>query len=373
MVRSKKYPGVYRVDGKAGVSFGISYTHPTTGQRIRKIVKDATSEAQAADARAIEVADAKRGAFNKAYSISDKGRAILFEDAVGLYLKNWSAINKHLHTDEARAGALIAAFEGKLMSDITPFAVERFKRTMAKGLTQSTVNKYLALGSQVYEKMKDKSFVQEPYTGDNPFRQVKRYKIKKKKKPGSLTPDQVAAIIAEIDHPVKRAMVEFGYQTGWRISEITNLKWDDVNLDQGVAWIADPKNDSPDDIVLSARALEIIKAQPRISDTVFCKLNGDPYKTGLHHGFKAAADRAGVYLPPRKAWHILRRTWASMFLQAGGDVETLRVLGNWKDYKMPLWYADSAEADHQRKTLGKIPKLSGRNLAEIKNDGTSNN
>lgn len=368
MVASKKYPGVYRVDGKGGVSYGISYTHPQTGQRIRKIVKSATSESQAADARAIEIADAKRGSFNQAYNIKDKGRAILFEDAVGLYLKNWSADNKHFHTDEARAGALIAAFEGKLMSDITPFLVERFKRHMAKTVSRNTVNKYLSLGSQVYKK----AIEWEKYSGDNPFRRVERYKIQKKKKPGSLTPEQVVAIMKEIDHPVKRAMVEFGYQTGWRISEITNLKWDDVDLDRGVAWIEDPKNKTPVEIVLSARALKIIKGQARISDVVFAKLNGDQFKTGIHEGFKKAAERAGISLPPRKAWHILRRTWASMFLQSGGDVETLRQLGNWKDHTMPMWYADAAQSDHQRYVLDKIPKLNGRNLAEIKKTGESN-
>ena len=29
--KNKKYPGVYSVKGKKGVSYGIDYTHPQTG------------------------------------------------------------------------------------------------------------------------------------------------------------------------------------------------------------------------------------------------------------------------------------------------------------------------------------------------------
>ncbi len=55
--------------------------------------------------------------------------------------------------------------------------------------------------------------------------------------------------------------------------------------------------------------------------------------------------------------HILRRTWASMMLQNGCDVQTLRVLGNWKDYQMPLWYAKAAGLEGRKAALNQIPDL----------------
>ncbi|MEE9530697.1 MAG: hypothetical protein V3W52_06885, partial [Syntrophobacteria bacterium] len=71
-------------------------------------------------------------------------------------------------------------------------------------------------------------------------------------------------------------------------------------------------------------------------------------------------------LPPRKKWHILRRTWASEFLNAGGHVEDLRVQGTWKDTSMPLWYAEAQGVEARRGVLNRIPKLGdGRNKAEI--------
>ncbi|WP_028315890.1 hypothetical protein [Desulfatibacillum aliphaticivorans] len=58
-----------------------------------------------------------------------------------------------------------------------------------------------------------------------------------------------------------------------------------------------------------------------------------------------------------------------MMLQNGCDVETLRVLGNWKDYSMPMWYADAGSPEHKKRILNRMPELSenvdnGRNMGE---------
>ena len=177
------------------------------------------------------------------------------------------------------------------------------------------------------------------------------------KKPGSLTPKQVEAIIADIDHPVKRDMVAFAFYHGWRISEIRKLRWEDVDLDKGRAWLIDPKNGESAEVPLSDEARAIIAKQSRRCDYVFCKLNGQRWRSNLHAAIKNAAEDAGVELPPRKAWHIFRRTWASTFLQNGGDVESPRVQGHWKDYAMPMWYADAADEEHRKSILNKFPKL----------------
>ncbi|MFO7557648.1 MAG: tyrosine-type recombinase/integrase [Desulfobacterales bacterium] len=361
--KNKKYPGVYSVKGKKGVSYGIDYIHPQTGQRVKKVIKKCDSEAKAFEIRSIEITDAARGAIDKAYGIKDKGPVILFDVMIDEYLKYWSLENKDYRTDKQRATALKEAFKGKLMSDINPFMIEQFKRNMVKEKQKqkNTVNKYLCLGSQVFKK----AIEWNKYNGINPFLEASRFKIKKKIKPGSLTPEQVASIMDEIKHSVKRDMVEFAYNTGWRISEIIKLKWDEINLQSGTAWILDPKNKNSVEIELNDRVLEIISSQKRRCEYVFCHKNGKRFKTGLRDTLKNAATRAGVQLPTRKAWHILRRTWASMFLQNGGDIETLRVLGNWKDYSMPMWYADSANSEHKRKILNQIPKINGRNQEEI--------
>jgi len=46
-------------------------------------------------------------------------------------------------------------------------------------------------------------------------------------------------------------------------------------------------------------------------------------------------------------------------LQNGCDPETLRVLGNWKDYSMPMWYADAGNTEYKRNVLNSAHPLMG--------------
>ncbi len=349
------YRGVYTRENKDGsVSYAISYYHPRTGRRVQKVLKGVKSAAEASKFRAVEVADAMRDAQERAYNLrKSPSRAMSFEEAVRLYLE-WSRENKKSAvTDEHRAKKLLKAFEGKNLGDITPFLVEKFKVLRAKQVSKLTVNKEIIFGSQVFKK----AALWGKWKGSNPFLEAGRFEVKKGKKPGSLSPEDVAAIMEAITHPVKRDMVEFAYHTGWRISEIRGLRWEDLDLDQGRAWIVDPKNKNTVEIELSEAAVEIIKRQRKRGEHVFCHLNGNPFRTNLHKVLQNAAARAGIVLPHRKAWHILRRTWASMMLQAGCDVETLRQLGNWKDHSMPLWYADAAQSRERRRALNKVPRV----------------
>jgi len=359
--KNAKHKGIYTVKRKDGtMSYGIDYVDPLTGQRVRKILKGATSLEEARTLRSIEIADRARGAIDKAYDLKSRLAPVLFEDMIDKYLE-WARENKRSWaTDGYRAVALKKVFKGKLMSDITPFLVDKFKVIRAKQVSKSSVNKELILGSQVFSKAVEWG----KFNGQNPFKVATRFKIRKGKKPGSLSPEEVRAIMDQIKHPVKRDMVEFDFNTGWRISEIRKLKWEDVDLETSTAWIMDPKNGEPVQIPLNDAAVGIIARQKRRGEYVFCHLNGNPYKTNLTDVIKSAAKKAGVALPPRKAWHILRRTWASMFLQNGGDVETLRQLGNWKDHSMPLWYADPADTENKRKILNRLPSLNGRKTAD---------
>jgi len=353
--------GVYTVKRKDGsLSYGIDYVDPSSGRRVRKILKNVNSIDEAYKLRSIEIADLARGAIEKAYGLRSRLHPVLFETMIDKYVE-WAKENKRSWaTDEYRAKALKKIFTGKLMSDITPFLVDRYKVLRAKEVTKSTVNKELILGSQIFSKAQEWG----KFSGENPFQIASRFKIRKGKKPGSLSPDQIGAIMAEVTHPVKRDMIEFDFNTGWRISEIRKLKWEDVDIERSMAWIIDPKNGETVQVPLNDAAVKIIARQHRRGEYVFCHKNGKPFKSNLTAAFKNAAKRAGVDLPPRKAWHILRRTWASMFLQNGGDVETLRQLGNWKDHSMPLWYADPADTERKREILNRLPRLDDRKKAD---------
>jgi hypothetical protein len=89
---------------------------------------------------------------NEAYGIKERGKAVAFVDMVDKYLE-WSKENKKSWlTDEHRAKPLKRIYKRKLMTDINPFILEKYKVTRAKEVTKATVNKKLILGSQVFKK-----------------------------------------------------------------------------------------------------------------------------------------------------------------------------------------------------------------------------
>ena len=91
-------------------------------------------------------------------------------------------------------------------------------------------------------------------------------------------------------------------------------------------------------------------------DHVFVSRRGTPYKS-VRTVFATAKRRAG--LGPDVGLHSLRHTWAAELVRAGVDLETLRRLGGWSDYKMVQRYSHVSD-DHLRTSIEKIVPKSGK-------------
>ena len=60
-----------------------------------------------------------------------------------------------------------------------------------------------------------------------------------------------------------RGFVTFAYKTGWRLSEITGLTWDRVDLDNGIVTLnpGETKNDEGRTVYLDEELLEMFTAR----------------------------------------------------------------------------------------------------------------
>lgn len=141
--------------------------------------------------------------------------------------------------------------------------------------------------------------------------------------------------------PELEAPVKFTLATGLRLSNVSNLRWDQVDLTRHVCWVhADEhKTGKALGIPLNRDAAVVLRSQVgRDLTLVFgsrrAPLNGRPWRAALR--------RAGL---SDFRWHDLRHTWASWHAQAGTPLHVLQELGGWASIKMVQRYAHLTAAN----------------------------
>jgi len=137
----------------------------------------------------------------------------------------------------------------------------------------------------------------------------------------------------------------FALETGLRRSNCTQLRWDQVDLEEGLAWIhADQaKGRRGIAVPLSPTAVAILERR-RTADTFssWCfTYQGRPVRQTSTRAWYHALQRAGI---EDFRWHDLRHTWASWHAQAGTPLHVLQELGGWRSPQMVQVYAHLSTA-----------------------------
>lgn len=161
-----------------------------------------------------------------------------------------------------------------------------------------------------------------------------------------LSRDEADRLIAELPLHLAR-MAELALATGMRESNVRLLRWKQVDLARGIAWVEahEAKAKKPIAVPLNADAIAVLRAQRNEHPTwVF------PLRTllanGKHHiGPVTGCSTAAWYQATRRAavapfrFHDLRHTWASWHVQAGTPLPVLQQLGGWASLAMVQRYA----------------------------------
>ncbi len=129
------------------------------------------------------------------------------------------------------------------------------------------------------------------------------------------TDDELALIISHIqsDLPME-AMIQFSVDSAMRISELTSIRWDDLNLTDRTVLIRNRKHPrvkigNNQIVPLLGRCLDVINSQPRVDSRIF------PYKTNsIGTAFHRACVKAGVV---DLRWHDLRHEGISRLFEKG--------------------------------------------------------
>ncbi|WP_043338375.1 tyrosine-type recombinase/integrase [Belnapia moabensis] len=145
-----------------------------------------------------------------------------------------------------------------------------------------------------------------------------------------LSPTEYQALLAEAADHVRPAIV-LAVETGLRKEELFGLTLAALDLHRREIVLDRTKSGAPRRVPLSDTAITTIQAvladkdRPRGAATLLVKADGSRYGD-MKKGFGAACRRARI---TGLRWHDLRHTFASWFVQAGGDLYHLsRILGH---------------------------------------------
>jgi integrase len=143
-------------------------------------------------------------------------------------------------------------------------------------------------------------------------------------------------------------LVAFAIETGLRQGEQFPLRWDQVDLENGVLTIPMPKGGKTRHVPLSEGAKQLLRSLGSFMSSAYVY----PGIRGTDHPLDARAFERRSYEPAlRKAgiqgacWHTLRHTAASRRVMAGVDLVTVKEIMGHRDIETTLRYAHLAP-DH---------------------------
>lgn len=152
-----------------------------------------------------------------------------------------------------------------------------------------------------------------------------------------LTTEEATRLLHELP-PHLAAMMRFSLATGLRENNVTQLRWEQIDLERNHAWIhADQsKNQQALPVPLNQDAMQVLREQQHQHHEFVFTFRGAPVTRANNHAWRKAIQRAGL---TNLRWHDLRHTWASWHVQQGTPLHVLQALGGWQQPAMVQRYA----------------------------------
>lgn len=220
--------------------------------------------------------------------------------------------------------ALAKEFSGKYLDDITRSSIAKFEAEKARKLSPQTIKHFRTALSGIFRVA-----IRHEQVTSNPCRDLDPIRIENARH-RYLTAEEWEKVKAGLREPI-RSIAEMSILRGMRLGEIVPLRWCDVNFSQDLITIPDTKQNMPRVIPLEG-AREVIERQPRMpgskrNDRIFSNQAGNPFSINdVSKQFRLAMQKMEVH---DFKFHDLRHTFASWYVQRGGDMYKLqRILGH---------------------------------------------
>lgn len=222
---------------------------------------------------------------------------------------------------------------GESYSKITDEGIKKYIKYMQEiGKKPSTISRGLASIRSFYQyETKNKNVEKDPTEG------IQSPKIEKRV-PSVLTSNEVALLLeqpqnVDLKGIRDKAMLEFAYATGMRVTEIISLNIDDVNLETGYVTCKSGKKERTVPVGnMSLKALKeyILNARRTMIKDVdekalFVNVNGQRLtRQGFWKIIKYYKEQA--HIEKEITPHVLRHSFATHLLQNGADLKSIQTM-----------------------------------------------
>ncbi len=210
-------------------------------------------------------------------------------------------------------------------------AATAFLERSKSPIRPASVNRELALLKHLYSKAIEWGKVKE-----SPAKRAKILKGEVKRIRFLLPAESKRLLSNCADH--LKPIVAVALHTGMRKGELLTLKWDQVNLEQGIISLLDTKNHERRDIPMNETVKSVLESIERKGDSVFCNGDGENF-VSVRKSFDSAVRKSGI---TDFRFHDLRHTFASNLVMEGVDIMTVKELMGHKTLDMTLRYAHLA-------------------------------
>lgn len=233
----KKTPGVFRrPDGRSDVYY-VRFTYQ--GKPYRWSSGETTRAPAAA-----YLADIKRsirdGNFEEKYLHISKA-ALKLSDGIAWYMANFVELNtvrEKNKRDTARIlGDFLQLIGDKPITTVARLDIERYKMDrLARGNSKGSINRHLGCISGFFSRMARKDIIQA-----NPLQGKIDYYPENGRRNRYATPEELAQILGSVQNSEFKMIILLALFTGMRLSNITTLRMENINLERGFFQIVQVK------------------------------------------------------------------------------------------------------------------------------------
>ena len=173
---------------------------------------------------------------------------------------------------------------------------------------------------------------------------------REKKLPVILSKEEIERLISATKNINHRLIIQVGYSSGLRVSEIINLKWEDIDFDRNLIHLKKAKGKKDRIVMLSQKVKEgLLNLSGSRQGYVFLTNRDGKYTDrAIQKIIENAAMKAGIRKSIKP--HTLRHSFATHLLENGTDIRYIRDLLGHSDISTTLIYT----------------KVSNKNIRNIK-------